>query len=686
MKTYQYVLQENNFDCGVASLLTCFYNFGIMVPKEEVLKYLKVDNQGITAYDLISASKKLGVFAKGIKGDVSNLKLSNLPCIAHVIKDNSYFHYMVVLEIDRLKKELKLFDPAVGIITMSFDNFKIISTNIFIVFDKENIKKMKDKRFSKYILKLVLKYKKIIIVSFILSIIFIFLSLLSNYYVNFVIEVIKYNKLKYLVFLFLIFLIIFLFKNIISFFRNKLFNIFDLKVDKDVTNNILSHIISLPYEYYSKKTTGQLVTVIGDVENFKDVIVNFFVMGGVDLFLILIIIIYISFYNIIYLPIFLVLILIIFIISYKYQSINNDGFVLLKQNKINFSTKLIESLEAFYTIKGLNMENSVTSLLDQQYSKVLGYNKKYLEKHNNYNFIISNINDIFYLFIIFVAAYLVLFKNFYFLNLVLFSSAFNLLIGFINNIAYSFVMYKIYKSSVIKVLDLLDVKSEELIDYDRSPINKIEFKDICLNFKDKKVLTDINISINKGDKVFICGNTGIGKSSIIKLLLKYYIPTSGKIMIDNINYKYLELKYLRDNITYVSQNEMLFTDSIYNNLFMINKDFTSVSKAIKNTLINETFLKNKIDGNFLLCDNGVNISGGERCKVLIARGLLKANNILVLDESFNGIDIETERRILKNIFKEYKNLTIIFISHRYNNNDLFNKIYDLNSKKEVING
>ena len=138
MKSYNYVMQENNFDCGLASLLTCFYNFGFQVPKEEVLKYLKVTDQGIKAYDLINASKKLGIQSCGVKGELDYLTKKHLPCIAHIIKDNSYYHYIVILEINHAKKSLKIFDPSQGQLELDFDKYNEIATKVYIVFNKKS--------------------------------------------------------------------------------------------------------------------------------------------------------------------------------------------------------------------------------------------------------------------------------------------------------------------------------------------------------------------------------------------------------------------------------------------------------------------------------------------------------------------------------------------------------------------
>ena len=271
---------------------------------------------------------------------------------------------------------------------------------------------------------------------------------------------------------------------------------------------------------------------------------------------------------------------------------------------------------------------------------------------------------------------LVLYKNFYVFDIILFYNLFYLLKGFINNILNNIVLFKIYKVSIIKILDILELEKEVFKNTKFKYINKISFNNVGFEVSDNKIFDNLNLDIIRGKSVFIHGSSGIGKSSLIKILLRYYDLSYGDILIDNVNLKNIDLKFIRDNITYIGQDEYLFTDTIYNNLSFLCSDLNKIKKALNTCLFN-------IDTNYLLFDNGINLSGGERKKLIVARGLICCKNILILDEVFNEIDILEERKILNNIFAMYKNLTVIFISHRYQNHDLFDIEFDFN-KKEVI--
>ena len=156
-KNYKFMLQENMYDCGVAALKTIFLQYGKKIKSNDVVR--KTTSQGTTAYELISSSKKLGLNAKGVRTTLDTLTIKHLPCIAHIIKDKNYFHYIVIFEKNNKNKTLVILDPAIGIKTITYEEFNEETTNIFILFDDKKMQKEKDKRF-KNVIKSLLKINK----------------------------------------------------------------------------------------------------------------------------------------------------------------------------------------------------------------------------------------------------------------------------------------------------------------------------------------------------------------------------------------------------------------------------------------------------------------------------------------------------------------------------------------------
>ena len=170
----------------------------------------------------------------------------------------------------------------------------------------------------------------------------------------------------------------------------------------------------------------------------------------------------------------------------------------------------------------------------------------------------------------------------------------------------------------------------------------------------------------------VTGNSGSGKSTLFKIIKGYYNDYEGSVKIENneINKNYF------DNIIYVSQKEILFTGTLKDNLNL-------KSENLKNIKICEIDKFSKGDHNELIEEDGFNLSGGQKQRIVLARAL---NNfdILIIDEGLNQVSIDMERRILKNLFNNYSNKTIIYISHRLDNLDLFNQYIKMQKGKVVV--
>ena len=204
-------------------------------------------------------------------------------------------------------------------------------------------------------------------------------------------------------------------------------------------------------------------------------------------------------------------------------------------------------------------------------------------------------------------------------------------------------------------------------------IQNIKFNNINYKVNKRVLIKDFSLDINKGDNIFITGKNGVGKSTLCKLLIKNINAKNNNIFINDIDINNIKESSVKNNICYASQDEYIFTDTIKNNILLFkNISSRELRKVLKVTELDKMMKYKNINLDYMLEENGHNLSGGERQKILLARTLLRKTDYIILDETTSEIDIESERKILNNIKTEY-NKTIIFISHRDSNKDLFNK-------------
>ena len=202
----------------------------------------------------------------------------------------------------------------------------------------------------------------------------------------------------------------------------------------------------------------------------------------------------------------------------------------------------------------------------------------------------------------------------------------------------------------------------QLIAFEKS----IEFKNVSFKYDDVTILDNINFTVEKGKTIALVGSSGSGKSTLVDLVPRFHDVTSGELLIDGINIKEYSLLSLRDQMGIVTQEPILFNDSIASNISLGNPvariDEIEQSAQVANA---HDFIMNK-EENYQtnIGDRGSKLSGGERQRVTIARAVLKNPPILILDEATSSLDTESERLVQDAIYKMMENRTSIVIAHR----------------------
>ena len=167
------------------------------------------------------------------------------------------------------------------------------------------------------------------------------------------------------------------------------------------------------------------------------------------------------------------------------------------------------------------------------------------------------------------------------------------------------------------------------------------------------ILESITFDISKGNKVIILGDSGSGKSTILKLLLKYYEINRNMIYLNGIDLNNYSISDVRNSIGLMSQNEILYTDTILNNITLYQEiDSNKWLDICKITYVDDFVKKFFLGYQTKLEENGLNLSGGQRQRLLLARLLLQEKEVIIIDEGLNALDVNLERKILKNIFYE----------------------------------
>ena len=212
-----------------------------------------------------------------------------------------------------------------------------------------------------------------------------------------------------------------------------------------------------------------------------------------------------------------------------------------------------------------------------------------------------------------------------------------------------------------EILDLPEEESDGIYSFPKN--YDIKYNKVSFTYKDELVLKDINLYIDKNEKIAIVGTSGSGKSTMMNLLVRLYDPTSGEILLEDKNLKEYNLPEIREHIKLVRGNDPLFNMSVKENI-MLGDEFTDqeFNKAVKKAKVDK-FIDPLDEGyDTIVGERGSKLSDGQRQRVAIARALIREPKILILDEATSGVDSQTEEEIFEEL-KEY-DMTLIIISHR----------------------
>ena len=679
------IVKQNGFkDCGPSCLLSIMKYYGCEASHEEVTFTLKTTVDGTNAYNIINGSRLYGFDGYGIHytyEEIINSEVS-FPIICHVIKNNMY-HFIVVYKVN--KNSLTIMDPGSNITKITFDEFKnIYQETSLVIYPVKKVNNLVNKN---KLLDVIIDYlkleKKNLIMIISTSTTLIILSILINYFTLIIIDYILPNyNYSLLIKITISFLITSIIKNIINYIRGKLIIEVNSKLTINLNNNIIKKLFNLPYQFFKNKSTPEVISRINDLKEFKDSFSEIIINISTNILLVFISFILLLKINIKLFIIYIIEITIYILITLIYKNKNNKHIDEILINESNYNKTLNDSIYSYEINKNLNLNNNTLKNIEISYIKN-DYSHKIYDYSINFQVLLKElISNLTYIISLFMST-ICIHKNIMTLgNFLLFNSLIYYFTEPLKSILELEPNINYLKNIYRRINDLLLVSTEESIKTDKIISGDIIIKNLSYMINDKELFNNVSFKIKYGSKFLIYGNSGNGKSTIIKILLKYLNDYKGNIFIDNKNIKDIDSNIISNSMTYVSQNNFILNDTLKNNIIygrrISDEEYERVIHICNlDTLRNS----NKLRNNMIIEEDGFNISGGERQKIILARSILKDSEFIILDEALSEIGIEEEKEIIKKIFNYFKEKTIIYISHKQEIIEMFNEKYKLERSK-----
>lgn len=662
MKKYPFIKQDGIKDCASACVQMILKYYGGYTSMTKLNEMMRTSHKGTDAYHLVLALQELGFKAEGRK--FKNFYFP-LPVIAHVIINDSYKHYVVIYEVDFRRRRLLIGDPSFGLRRLSFDEFKKMWTGVIITIKPvRKLIKEEEPKVIPFVLKLVRPNVKSLILIGGLSFVVSVLAVVTSFFLQVLINYLN-KDFDGLFDVCGIFLVVFLAYAFLKFFRNSRLIKLNREIDSRLSIDTFKKIVHLPYRFFRQRTTGEITSYFNDLFWIREFIMDVSIAIFTNLPIMIMIFLVMAYLNFGALLIVLFICLLYFLDFVYYFRKNEIKVDQALYEKAFVNSYMTERIGGFESVKNLDMEGMVISKFRKVYEKYLStvkdvditYNKQSLDKE---------IVHYFGLFFLIIYIFLEISKGMVFSEgVTLFILAIYFLDNFRNILGFDLEVKEV-TSAVKHVSELLNYNKQKKI---RKQIcGDIRFTNVSYSFDDeKKVLDGISLVIKQGEKVMVTGKSGSGKSTLFKILKGFYNDYQGKVFIGNKDIRRLKVS----GINYICQKENIFTGTLKDNLELLGKYDQRDICEIKDI---------GLECDDLLEENGFNLSGGQRQRIILARALNNFN-ILIIDEGLSEVDVNMERRIIKGLLERYKNKTIIYVSHRRDNLDLFDRLVEINDGK-----
>jgi ATP-binding cassette subfamily B protein len=673
---YTFVQQHDATDCAAACLAMVCLHYRKETTITRLRDMMGTDLKGTNLIGLSKCTEELGFASQAVRVDKEGfLSKYTLPAIANVVTKEGLSHFVVIFKIT--DKYVIVGDPAKDLIRIEIDEFYKTFTGALIIIkpNQEFIagKAKNEKILDRYI-KLLLPQKKLFVYSILASILLTVLGIVSSLFNKILMdEILPYKLKSTLLMVLIIFALLSVTQVVISFVRQWMMIYLSQKIDIPLMLGYFEHIYKLPMKFFATRKTGDIITRFSDAFTIKDIFTNIALTLIMDISMALVTGVILFKMNtglfVIILFMTIISILLVFIFKQPYKKINEEQ---MQQSSI-LNSQIIEGLRSVETVKGNANEETELEGIEREYIKSLRISLKEGMLSNVQGSISQLISTVGNLILMYFGIIQVLNNDITLGAMMAFSTLSGYFMDPVSRLVGLQLQIQEANISMKRMTEILDYEEEQETEHKstyqemENIAGDIEVKNVTFRYGNRKpVLKDISFTIPKGKKVALVGASGSGKSTIAKLLLKYYEPENGEILIDGVDISEYSNSSLRRSISYVPQTIELFSKSIYDNIRVskMNSTLDEVKEAAKAADAHDFIKKLPMQYYTYLEEAGNGLSGGEKQRIALARAFLKKNEFYILDESTSNLDFATENIIFDMIYNKFRNKSMLIIAHR----------------------
>lgn len=679
------VFQMEFTECGAASLAMIFAYYGKYVPLEQMRVETGISRDGSTAKHIKKAAERFGFEAHGYRKETNSLKEISTPCIIHW-----NLEHFVVFEGFK-GKYAYINDPAVGRRKLTYEELDESFTGIVLTFKptKAFVKGKKQKTTTEFVKDRIKGQKTTIMQLLLVGMLLVFPGLaipaISQVFMD---DVLIGGNTDWFIKLIMFFAGTIVLQALLTLYRDFVLVRLQKKMALVSTKKFLNQIFHLPIVFFEQRHVSDLTNRISYNTKVSDFLAGDLAETVLNIFVVAFYLVLFVLYSPILTLIVISTVILNCIILKLASSKMSEYSIKLQQDMSKLAGSVNAGAEMADSIKAAGAETEYTS-------RILGYNAQAInieQRFSKFQTIVNALPETIKMFadvlILLVGGALVIKGNMTIGMLTAFVALFGAFNEPIDKLVSFVRSIQTTKADIVRVEDITKYKAEEKPQgiVERKMHTKLEgtvdVKNLRFGYNrlQEPIVSDVSFKVECGTSVALVGGSGCGKSTISKLISGLYRPWNGEVLFDGIQSDEIPKNILNASITTVSQEITLFSGSVRDNLTMWNSNISEsdMIAAAKDACIHNDITKKPGGYDYMLSENGLNFSGGQRQRLEIARALATNPSILIMDEATSALDPIVEKRIIDNIKK--RGCTCIMVAHR------FSTIRDCNQILVIDNG
>ncbi|MFU1857223.1 peptidase domain-containing ABC transporter [Sphingobacterium sp. NGMCC 1.201703] len=681
LKKFPHYKQMDMMDCGATCLRMIFKYYGQLVSIHKIRKLCQTTKNGVNLLGISEAAEKLGFRTYGVRLSLEQLKEVQLPCILHWNQN----HFVVLY---RMKKgRYSIADPATGLVTFQEKEFsknwystRELHSGLSLLLspgpdfyqlddDEASVTLKWGKMFTYFY-----QYKKLFLQLFLGMILGTILQLVTPFLTQSVVDIgINTKNISFINLILIAQLMLFIGSVSVSFIRSWIMLHISTRVNISILTDLLIKIMKLPMSFFDLKTHGDLMQRMSDQQRIESFLTGntlntLFSLVNMLIFGTLLIIYNKTIFLVFFIATTLYTLWILFFMKYR-KELDHRRFKIGSENQ----TYMVEMIQSIKDIKLNNAQKQKRWGWEALQAKLFQFKVKSLALAQYQSLGSMAINQTKGIFITYISAKAVIDGEITLGGMM----AIQYIVGMVNSPVESLLSflqsYQDAKISMERLNEIYETPEEEDIQKDylsKLPTQKdIEIRNLTFRYYgagNEPLFQKLNLTFPSGKTTAIVGTSGSGKTTILKLLLRFYDYEEGEILVGGKRLEQIDFSLWRDSCGAVLQDNYIYADTIQRNI-AINDEFPDeqrLQNAITVANLDEFIAEQPFGIATKIGTGGKGVSQGQRQRLMIARAVYKEPDFILLDEATNSLDANNEKVIIENLDRFFRNRTVVVVAHR----------------------